>query len=97
MTTRLAILQHVLEILQFPKDVKDAIIDEASIKSVGLFANIDANRFLAMEGVKHGDVKSLELFKEWFQGFYTVNSGPLTIGRLSLLKKCGRILWWIKR
>ena len=73
MTTRLAVLNHVLDILQFPQEVKDAIQVEASVKSVGLFANIEADRLLELEGVKHGHVKSLELFKQWFQDYIILN------------------------
>ena len=75
MTTRLAVLNHVLDILQFPQEVKDAIQEEASVKSVGLFANIEADRFLELEGVKHGHAKSMELFKLWFQDYIMMNSG----------------------
>ena len=75
MMARLAVLNHVLDILQYPQEVKDVIQLDASIKSVVLFTNIESDRLLALEGVKHGHMKSLELFKEWFQDYVMMNGG----------------------
>ena len=75
MSTRLTVLNHVLEVLQFPQSVIDAIKDDASVGSVGLLTNIDGDQFLKLEGVKHSHTKSLYLFKLWFQEYVKVNRG----------------------
>ena len=73
MTTRLKVLDHVLEVLQFPQAVITAIKDDGSVGSVGLLSNIDTDSFLQLEGVKIGHSKSLELFKFWVQDYVQVN------------------------
>ena len=75
MSTQLAVLYHVLEVLQFPLGVINAIKDDASVGSVGLLTNIDGDQFLKLEGVKHSHIKSLDLFKMWFQEYVEVNGG----------------------
>ena len=69
MSTRLTVLNHVLEVLQFQQGVIDAIKGDASVGLVGLLTNIDGDQFLKLEGVKHSHTKSVDLFKLWFQEF----------------------------
>ena len=66
--TRKGILNHVLDTLGLPANVKTFLTDEQSITSVGLLANVD---YMILTGddqqtTKAGHVTAITFFIDWF-------------------------------
>ena len=72
MTTRLSILNHVFDIMEIPREIQDALKDNA-IKSVGALINLDQSELMQIQEIRIGHIQALLLFKSWFSKYIGSN------------------------
>ena len=65
MSTRLATLKHVLDIMEIPDEIQEAMKD-ISVRSIGSLNNLSHEELMAVDDMKVGHVQALLMFKVWF-------------------------------